>query len=136
MIQRIQSIYLLAVVVINGVIPFWLALGKGPSGEALYVFDKLWYSVPFYSAAVLALLTVFLYKNRKNQFVLNRLNIIINLVVLGVFIYQSLMASGAHTVSEQGVGMLLPVAAIVFLVLANKAIKKDEDLVRSVDRLR
>jgi hypothetical protein len=32
--------------------------------------------------------------------------------------------------------MFLPIVSIVFLVLANKAIKKDEDLVKSVDRLR
>jgi len=37
---------------------------------------------------------------------------------------------------EKGIGMLIPVFSIVFLVLSNRAIKKDEDLVKSVDRLR
>jgi hypothetical protein len=32
--------------------------------------------------------------------------------------------------------MFLPIFSIVFLALANKAIKKDEDLVKSVDRIR
>jgi hypothetical protein len=32
--------------------------------------------------------------------------------------------------------LFLPVISIVLLVLANKAIKKDEALVKSVDRLR
>jgi len=32
--------------------------------------------------------------------------------------------------------MFIPIVVIVFAVLANKAIKKDEDLVKSVDRLR
>jgi len=32
--------------------------------------------------------------------------------------------------------MLIPVFSIVLLVLANRAIKRDEDLVKSVDRLR
>ena len=31
--------------------------------------------------------------------------------------------------------MLIPLISIVFLALANKAIKKDEDLVKSVDRI-
>ena len=44
--------------------------------------------------------------------------------------------SGETVVSEKGIGMLIPVFSIVFLVLANRAIKKDEDLVKSVDRLR
>ncbi|MEP3383632.1 MAG: DUF4293 family protein, partial [Flavobacteriaceae bacterium] len=39
-------------------------------------------------------------------------------------------------ISEKGIGMLIPVFSIVFLVLSNRAIKKDEDLVKSVDRLR
>ena len=39
-------------------------------------------------------------------------------------------------ISEKGIGSALPLIAIVLLVLANKAIKKDEDLVKSVDRIR
>jgi hypothetical protein len=32
--------------------------------------------------------------------------------------------------------MFLPILVVLLIVLANKAIKKDEDLVKSVDRLR
>jgi hypothetical protein len=39
-------------------------------------------------------------------------------------------------ISEKGIGIFLPICVIVLLVMANKAIKKDEDLVKSVDRLR
>jgi hypothetical protein len=39
-------------------------------------------------------------------------------------------------ISEKGIGMFLPIISIVLLVMANKAIKKDEALVKSVDRLR
>ena len=31
---------------------------------------------------------------------------------------------------------LVPLLSIVLLVLANRAIKKDEDLIRSIDRIR
>jgi ABC-type polysaccharide transport system permease subunit len=61
---------------------------------------------------------------------------ILNLILLGLFVYRSLNISGEQLVSEKGIGMFLPIVAIVLLVLANKAIKKDEDLVKSVDRLR
>ena len=64
------------------------------------------------------------------------LNIILNLFLLGLFMYRLLTVSGETSVSEKGIGMFLPIVAIVFLVLANKAIKKDEDLVKSADRLR
>ena len=85
----------------------------------------------------LSLLSILFYKKRQHQFVLGRLNIILNLILLGLFVYRSVNVSGeALAVSEKGIGMFLPIIAIVFLVLANKAIKKDEDLVKSVDRLR
>ena len=88
-------------------------------------------------STTLSLLSIFLFKKRQNQFVLGRLNIILNLILLGLFVYRSLNLSGETvSVSEKGIGMFLPIVAIVFLVLANKAIKKDEDLVKSVDRLR
>ena len=50
--------------------------------------------------------------------------------------YQSLNLSGETSVSEKGIGMFLPVVSIILLALANKAIKKDEDLVKSADRIR
>ena len=92
--------------------------------------------VLFFVSALLAVVTIFLFNNRKLQFVLGRLNILTNLFLLGVLVYLSLTLSGETAVSEKGIGMFLPVLAILLVVLANKAIKKDEDLVKSVDRLR
>ena len=93
-------------------------------------------SIVFYTSAVLAIWAMIRFKNRKTQFVMNRLNLILNIFLLGFFVYRSLNVSGEASVSEKGIGMLIPVCSIVFLVLANRAIKKDEDLVKSVDRLR
>jgi ABC-type polysaccharide transport system permease subunit len=85
---------------------------------------------------LLAVVSILNFKKRQLQFVLNRLNIILNFVLLGVFVYRSLTLSGETLVSEKGIGVLLPIISIVFLVMANKAIKRDEDLVKSADRLR
>ncbi|MEH6705352.1 MAG: DUF4293 domain-containing protein [Galbibacter orientalis] len=136
MLQRIQSIYLFLVVIISGVLPFWVYLWTDNAGEAVYAESDILYSALFIASAILAFITIFLFKKRKNQFVLNRLNMILNLFLLGFFVYRSLVLSGETNVSEKGIGMLLPIISIVFLVLANRAIKKDEDLVKSVDRLR
>ena len=38
--------------------------------------------------------------------------------------------------SMKGIGVLFPAISIVLLAMANKAIKRDEDLVKSVDRIR
>ena len=70
------------------------------------------------------------------QFVLGRVNMLVNFYLLGVLIYLSLTLSGEASVSKKGIGMFIPVIVIVLLAVANKAIKKDEDLVKSADRLR
>ena len=84
----------------------------------------------------MSFLSILLYKKRLKQFILNRFNILINLILLGVLIYHLLTLSGEAKVSEKGIGVMFPIFVIVLLVLANRAIKKDEDLVKSVDRLR
>ena len=136
MIQRIQTVYLLISAGISAGLIFIFNLWKTVKDVVVYAQDHYLYFGLFLGSALLSLISIFSYKNRKSQFVMGRLNIILNFILLGVFVYQSLNLSGEIYVSEKGIGMLLPIFSIVFLVLANKAIKKDEDLVKSVDRLR
>ncbi|RZJ67706.1 MAG: DUF4293 family protein [Flavobacterium sp.] len=140
MLQRIQTVYLILALVVSGALPFFFPLWteKSETAEvAVYFMQVPTYTIIFGLSVTLALLSILTYKKRQQQFVINRLNMILNLILLGLFLYRSLIVSGdAPAVSEKGIGMFLPILSIVFLVLANKAIKKDEDLVKSVDRLR
>ena len=137
MIQRIQTIYLLLAFVVTGILLFFIPLWTMSDGKAFYFMQSQVYTILLGLSTTLTLLSVVSYKKRQNQFVIGRLNIILNLILLGLFVYRSLNLSGeTPAVSEKDIGMFIPVIAIVLLVLANKAIKKDEDLVKSVDRLR
>ncbi|MHA7941799.1 DUF4293 domain-containing protein [Formosa sp. 3Alg 14/1] len=136
MIQRIQTIYLLLAAIVSCGLIFVFNLWTNTEGVLVYATDNLIALGLFLGSALLSLVSIFMYSNRKLQFVLGRLNIILNFFLLGFFVYQSLNLSGETNVSEKGIGMFLPIISIVLLVLANKAIKKDEDLVKSVDRLR
>ena len=137
MIQRIQTIYLLLAFVATGVLPFLFPLWTLSDGKELYFMANQGYAVLFGLSTSLSILSILFYKKRQHQFVIGRLNIILNLILLGLFVYHSLNLSGETVfVSKKGIGMFLPIFSIVLLVLANKAIKKDEDLVKSVDRLR
>jgi len=136
MIQRIQSIYLLAVALATGVLPFWLPLWYTADLVEVFAASELWILLVFLGGAALALIALFSFKTRQHQFVLNRFNILLNLFLLGSFVFRTLKLSGEAAVSEKGIGLLIPVFSIVLLVLANKAIRKDEELVKSVDRLR
>ena len=136
MLQRIQTVYLLMAAGTSAGLIFVCNLWITNNGVSIFAKDDLLYLGLFLGSAILSLITIFMYKNRKLQFVLGRLNIILNFFLLGFFVYQSLNVSGETAVSEKGIGMFLPIVSIVLLALANKAIKKDEDLVKSVDRLR
>jgi len=136
MLQRIQTVYLLLAVIFSSGLIFVFHLWITKDNLKLFALDDLLFFGLFLGSAVLSLISIFLFKKRKSQFMLGRLNIILNFILLGLFVYQSLSLSGETKVSEKGIGMLLPIFSIVFLALANKAIKKDEDLVKSVDRLR
>ena len=122
MIQRIQTVYMLAVMLIATL--------------SLFLGLDFFRGILFALSAILAVYAILKYKKRIVQQRLNWLNILINLTLLGIFAYRMLRASGESFISEKGVGLFLPVLSIVFLFLANKAIGRDEKLVKSADRLR
>ena len=136
MLQRIQTVFLILALIVMGVLPFFFPLWKLTGGTAFLFMENTIYSALFGLSVALSILSIVSFKKRQQQFVMNRLNIILNLILLGLFVYRSLNLSGETAVSEKDIGMFLPIVSIFFLVLANKAIKKDEDLVKSVDRLR
>lgn len=144
MIQRIQTLYLLVAALFSGGLIFVFNLWTEKSGKLLSVPNLMNESstllktilFAYIISSLLSVITLFLFKNRQLQFVLGRVNMLINFYLLGVLIYLSLTLSGETAVSEKGIGMFIPVIVVVLLAVANKAIKKDEDLVKSVDRLR
>jgi len=136
MIQRIQSVYLLLVFVISGVLALFIPLWKNMDGVDFYAAQSQWYVILFGLSAALSIFSLLGYKKTQTQFVYNRINILLNFILIGLFVYQTLNLSGETTVSEKGIGMFLPLVSIILLALANKAIKRDENLVKSADRIR
>lgn len=143
MIQRVQSLYMLLAALVTGVLSVVFPLYI--YGDTMVTLKETFSSgnvytiiagVLFVLSTILSLMTIFLFKNRKLQINLNRINIVINFFLLGVIVYLLLTLSGETQVSEKGIGSFLPLVAVVLLSLANKAILKDERLVKSVDRLR
>jgi len=144
MIQRIQTVYLVLASLLSGGLIFVLNLWTSAEGINFFVIDSFYSeskllmiaSSLFFVSAILTFIAIFKFKNRQLQFVLGRLAILTNFILLGILVYFSQNLSGETEVSEKGIGLLIPIFTIVLVVLANKAIKKDEELVKSVDRLR
>ena len=144
MIQRIQSIYLLLVIIGSGGLVFVFDLWKNIDKQSVNIsslihdfeYPLFGIIVAFFLVTLLAVISLLSFKKRILQLNLNRFNILINLILFGFLVYHLLNISGETIVSEKGIGSFLPLASIVLLFLANRAIQKDENLVKSVDRLR
>lgn len=144
MIQRIQSLYLLLASLFTVVGALVFSLWTDENGSDYLAMDAfsngnvmlMVMACMFFVSALLTFFAIFQFNDRKKQFVIGRFAILDNLILLGFLIYVTQNLSGEIIVSEKGIGLLIPVINVILVTLANKAIKKDEELVKSVDRLR
>ena len=129
MLQRIQTVWI-----------FLAVLGAVFLNITAQDFDVLGaYFTINVSTVILILfgvLSIFSFKNRKRQILLNNISIIINALLIGVLMYWLLKLSGGIDFPEKGIEPVFSLIAVISLLIANIYIKKDERLVKSVDRLR
>ena len=146
MIQRIQTIYLaLAAACAFGLfgLPFATSTQNADAtslfADGIYnINDHTALLALFCAAGALVLISIFLFNNRQQQLLMGRFAIIANtigIILVLIFLYQDGAQTGAAEVNEQ-LGIGLPILFIVFALLAQRAISKDEKLARSADRLR
>src|SRR5690606_26140687 len=89
--------------------------------------------------ALLGLVAIFVFRNRTLQMRLGYLIVVLAILLLITSFLLFTNASAAMTADvqvEDQIGLFLPIGAVVFGLLAGVFIRKDERLVRSMDRLR
>ena len=141
MLQRMQSVWLLLAGICafltirfsfysgNIVIP-----GQAATFQYLNATFNIWILIVTIALVCIALIDIFLYKNRKLQGRLAFLGILLSL--LNIFLYlkeihRFVENQGSHTITSVFVFMIP-----VFFFLAMRGIYKDQKLVKSLDRLR
>lgn len=135
MIQRIQSLYLLAAALVASILPFVLTKYQTPAGTV--AISQSWPQLSgFLLVALLSIFTIFKYTNRKTQVVLGRLNILVNFTLFAWLYLDFFNFKKGEAEVFAGAGIYIPLLVIVFLILANRAIMHDEKRVRAADRLR
>ncbi len=129
MLQRIQSVWIFLSIL--GAI-FLFVTGQDfsllPSVPLILILCAVLILMGFFS--------ILSYKTRKRQILLNNISIFINALLLGLLAYWLLNLSGGIQFPEKGIEPIFPLISMISLLIANVFIKKDDRLVKSVDRLR
>ena len=161
MIQRIQTLYLLLVVILGTLLcifsPVEFLLPGATDYVSLHALDKWPLAVMTIAIPLLALVTIGLYKRRLLQVRLNIMNVVLCLgyyALLALYVayivkgYEPLDAVNCQlsTVNCQlstvncewylTMWSAIPLVNVVLTMMATRRILKDEALVRAADRLR
>jgi hypothetical protein len=155
MIQRIQSLYLLFVLLLSLVL-FKSALvsfndstgssyeltfeGISETSGGIHVKNPqmtIPLSIAIILIPLLTIAAIMMFKNRKNQMLLARGIIVFNVLVIILSVWYSWSVIQEFSCEiVPGVIMAIPVIMIILTYLAYRGIKKDDLLVKSYDRLR
>jgi len=155
MLQRIQTIYLLVIVVLSGFVIF------SPLADLINKVDNLIYLVDFKGISliqktgnllearvwalnvvtlivpILALKSIFSFKNRLRQIRFTVINMVFMISFYGfMLLYLWPACERLHTDWHLRIVALFPLVNLILSYLAIGAIGKDEKLVKSLDRLR
>jgi hypothetical protein len=160
MIQRIQTLFLLGVVILMAIMlmsPIWKKYDNNikPTSQVelkayhlthtdlvtntVLANKSTWYiAAVIILSAIVALYSIFQYKNRMLQLKLGLLNTllisgILGTVFLGLKQADTMLPKGTE---EFSLGFYVPAIALLLNLMANRFIRKDEQLVKSADRIR
>ena len=131
MIQRIQSIYFLVAAISMTLISFKVPVYT--LNETMFMAqDDTKMFILTIVGAIFSLLGLFMFKNRKFQMKLIRLTVLIQMII-GVRLF---MLFNKFEVVLNNTLLFLMAFSLIALIMAYRGVKKDDDLVRSVDRIR
>jgi hypothetical protein len=150
MIQRIQTLYLLLVVILGTLLcffsPMHFLMPDGIDYVSLHAFDKWPLAVMTVVIPLLALVNIFLFKRRLLQARLNIMNVIFCLgyyaliVLYAAFVVKGYEPIHGMTLTDADwyitLWAAIPAINIVLTMMATRRILTDEALVRAADRLR
>jgi len=141
MIQRIQSLYILIALVLI-ISPYWLNLGissfADQKEESMLLIGAM--SIVFigqFITPILLGIALISFKKMKQQVLLLQSSIgLLILMLTFFFVYYFAGTTYLDPLHENWIKIIPVALAIIFISLANHAIKKDQDLLKSIDRIR
>jgi len=141
MIQRIQSLWLLIVAIAAfATYTLKLYIGTNTAGTEIIfpLAENLILVIVIIALGILAMVSIFLYKNRKLQFKLAIFGIIfsVGFLFLEYYAVESFKTERQIQSGSYQLGALLPILMVFLFFFAARGIYRDERLIKSMDRLR
>jgi hypothetical protein len=155
MIQRIQSLYLF----LSTILSFWFLNGlilnfenkagtlikitftgvmKSTEGQGYELVERLFpLSALLILIPLLSLITILFFKKRRVQMSITRIltGLVICLLIASVY-YSFKIIAEYNAIIVPGIKMVLPFLVLILVLLAQRGIRRDDELVKSFDRLR
>jgi Domain of unknown function (DUF4293) len=141
MIQRIQTLWLFLIGVVAFVtytLTLYTAVLPNNTTQPYDVANHLLLAAYIIAVGLLALVCIFLFKNRKLQFKLTIFGMIfsIGFLFLEYYMVEQFKAQLHVQTGRYQVGALLPIVIVFLYFFASRGIYRDERLIKSMDRLR
>ena len=131
MIQRIQTVFLL----FNFFYLLIIYLFFDIKFFAVTIFDhEILIGIKIYiiSCLIITSISILLFKKRFAQLFSNKIQIFLHIIYSLIITIEFVVSESFNSFTK----LLIPIICLIFIFLANKFIKKDEDLIKSIDRIR
>lgn len=141
MIQRIQSIWFLLAGVAGMLtykLPIWSGTLQDNSLKNFLGTENLLYFAANIATVLLAFVAIFMFKNRNLQKNLGWFGLLLSIVLIGLEVYVVSDYQSTLNLKQASwkFGALMPILMIIFFFLAIQGIRRDEKLIKSLERLR
>ena len=129
MIQRIQTVFLL----FNFFYLLIIYLFFDIKFFAVTIFDhEILIKIYIFSCLIITAISILLFKKRFAQLFINKIQIFLHIIYFLIIAIEFFVSESFNSFTK----LLIPIICLIFIFLANKFIKKDEDLIKSIDRIR
>ncbi|RFM26192.1 DUF4293 domain-containing protein [Deminuibacter soli] len=140
MIQRVQTIWLLlasAVAFLTLKLSFFSGnkmVNNVKTFISLDARESLVLTILTVAVAIASLVAIFLYKDRKRQVLVTVITALVSIINIVVYVTEA--KKFVPNEGKYDLTSILAVAIPIFLLLAIRGMRRDEKLIKSVDRLR
>lgn len=129
MIQRIQTVFLL----FNFFYLLIIYLFFDIKFFAVTIFDhEILIEIYIISCLIITSISILLFKKRLAQLFSNKIQIFLHIIYFLIIAIEFFVSESFNSFTK----LLIPIICLIFIFLSNKFIKKDEDLIKSIDRIR